>query len=193
MKMDRKDWFTVPNLLGYFRILLIPVFAWFYLTAESVRQLYAAAVVIGISGLTDMFDGKIARHFNQITELGKFLDPLADKLTQGAVILCIASRYPLMWILVGLFCIKEGFMGIMGIAMLKHNGRKLDGAKWFGKVCTASVYVVLFLLLLFPVMKEWAADGLILFSAAVMLWALCCYIPVFWKMWREPPKSSRLI
>lgn len=192
MKFDRKDWFTVPNLMGYFRILLIPVFAWLYLTAESVRQLYAAAVVIGISGLTDMFDGKIARRFNQITELGKFLDPLADKLTQGAVILCIAMRYPLMWVVVGLFCIKEGFMGVMGLLMLNHNGRKLNGAKWFGKVCTAVVYVVLFLLLMFPVMKEQFADGLILFSAAVMFWTLCCYIPVFRRMWKEPDQRKKV-
>ncbi len=70
--------------MGYFRILLIPLFSWMYCTADSAGDYYAAAAVVGISGLTDMFDGKIARRFNMITELGKFIDPLADKLTQAA-------------------------------------------------------------------------------------------------------------
>lgn len=186
MRFDRKEWFTVPNLMGYFRILLIPVFVWMYLTAASARQLYMAAAIIGISGLTDMFDGKIARRFNQITELGKFLDPLADKLTQGAVIVCIAFRYPMMWLLAALFCVKEGFMGGMGLLMLHHNGHKLNGAKWFGKVCTAVVYVVLFLLLAFPLLPEGMVNGMILGSAVVMVWALGCYVPVFCRMWKKP-------
>ena len=78
--IDRREIFSIPNLMGYFRILLIPLFSWMYCTADSTGDYYAAAVVVGISGLTDMFDGKIARRFNMITELGKFIDPLADKL-----------------------------------------------------------------------------------------------------------------
>ena len=62
-----------PNLMGYFRILLIPVFSWIYIHADGVSDYYMAAVLVGISGLTDMFDGKVARKFNMITELGKFM------------------------------------------------------------------------------------------------------------------------
>lgn len=82
-KITAKEIFSIPNLMGYFRILLIPVFTWIYVQADSVSDYYTAAVLVGISGLTDMFDGKVARKFNMITELGKFIDPLADKLTQG--------------------------------------------------------------------------------------------------------------
>ena len=115
-KMTAKEIFSIPNLMGYFRILLIPVFSWIYIHADGVSDYYMAAVLVGISGLTDMFDGKVARKFNMITELGKFIDPLADKLTQGALVLCFAVRYPLMRAVLALFILKEGFMGIIGAA-----------------------------------------------------------------------------
>ncbi len=180
----RHDAWTIPNLLSYFRILLIPVFLSLYLTAQSAEQIYLAAAVVGISGLTDLLDGKIARRFHQVTELGKFLDPLADKLTQGALVLCLASRFRWMWLLVGIFIVKEGFMAAMGLVLLRR-GRKLDGAKWFGKVCTAVLYIVMFALLLFPQMPLSAANGMIFLSAAVMLATLALYVPVFAAMLRE--------
>lgn len=186
MKFKREEWFTIPNLLGYFRLLMIPVFAYLYLNAETVREYYYAAAAIGISGLTDMFDGKIARRFNQVTELGKFLDPFADKLTQITVLLCMTARYDRMWLLVAISCIKDGFMGIMGLLMLRHNGRKLNGARWFGKVCTAVLYVMMFVILAFPTLSAAAAEKIIGVCAVLMCWTLGCYIPVFWRMWKEP-------
>ena len=183
-KITAKEIFSIPNLMGYFRILLIPVFTWIYVQADSVSDYYTAAVLVGISGLTDMFDDKVARKFNMITELGKFIDPLADKLTQGALVICFAIRYPLMRAVLVLFIVKEGFMGIMGLLLLPR-GKKLDGAKWFGKVCTAVLYVLLFVLLLFPGIGAAAANSLILICAAFMLFSLIMYIPVFRKMWKE--------
>lgn len=185
-KWKASDWYTIPNLLGYFRILLIPVFAWLYLQAETSQECFTAALVIGLSGLTDLFDGKIARKFNQVTELGKFLDPVADKLTLGVIIVCLATRYREIWLLAGLFLIKEGFMAVMGMLLLRRNGRKLDGAKWFGKVCTAVSYVVVFFLLLLPDLPLAAVRTLVILCAVVMLYTLFCYIPVFRKMWKEP-------
>lgn len=179
------DWYTIPNLLGYFRLLLIPVFAWMYLCADETRDYLLAAVVIGISGLTDLFDGKIARRFDQITELGKILDPLADKLTLGVIIICLAVRYPEVWFLAGLFLIKEGFMAVMGMLLLKKNGRKLDGAKWFGKICTAVSYLVLFLLIVLSDLPLSVVRTLVIFCAFVMGYTLICYIPVFREMWKE--------
>ena len=78
-----KEIFTVPNILVYIRMLLIPVFIFFYLHKEYEITL----VVLIVSFLTDFFDGKIARHFNQVTDLGKTLDPIADKLYQFSVAL----------------------------------------------------------------------------------------------------------
>ena len=183
-RIDKREIFSIPNLMGYFRILLIPLFSWMYCTADSTGDYYAAAVVVGVSGLTDMFDGKIARRFHMITELGKFIDPLADKLTQAALLICLAVRYPLMRAVLVLFVIKEGFMVVMG-ALLLPRGKKLDGAMWFGKVCTAVLYAVLFLLLLLPGIGTMAANVLIGICGAFLLFSFLMYIPVFRRMWKE--------
>ena len=193
-RIDKREIFSIPNLMGYFRILLIPLFSWMYCTADSTGDYYAAAVVVGVSGLTDMFDGKIARRFHMITELGKFIDPLADKLTQAALLICLAIRYPLMRAVLVLFVIKEGFMVVMG-ALLLPRGKKLDGAMWFGKVCTAVLYAVLFLLLLLPGIGIAAADVLIAVCGVFLLFSFLMYIPVFRRMWKEsreiPENSER--
>lgn len=190
MKIKKEDLFTIPNMMGYFRILLIPVFAWVYLHASSDTDYYIAAAVIGVSGLTDLLDGKIARKFNMVTELGKFLDPLADKLTLGVLILCLGTRFEGMRILIGLFLVKEGFMAVMGACMLRHNGKKLDGAKWFGKVCTAFSYVTVFVLMVFPDISKSAANGWIIACGLIMGLTLIFYIPVFGNMWRQEKNNN---
>ena len=187
--LNKKEIFSIPNIMGYFRILLIPLFSWLYCTADSAGDYYAAAAVVGISGLTDMFDGKIARRFNMITELGKFIDPLADKLTQAALLICLAIRYPLMRAVLVLFIIKEGFMAIMG-GLLLPRGKKLDGAMWFGKVCTAVLYAVLLVLLLLPEINPAAANVLIAVCGMFLLFSFVMYIPVFRRMWKESKKNE---
>ena len=183
-KFTKKEIFSIPNIMGYFRILLIPVFCYLYITAESEREYLYAAFVVLISSLTDLFDGKIARRFNMITELGKALDPIADKLTHGALAVCLATRYPLMWVLIVLMIIKEGYMGIQGLIFLK-KGKMLDGAMWFGKVCTATLFAGMLILFLFPVLPLWLVNGMICVMMAVMLVTLGMYVPVFKKMKEE--------
>ena len=180
----RKQLLSIPNLMGYFRIILIPFIVWRYVTAQTVHDYYVAAVIIGVSGITDFLDGFVARRFHMITKVGKALDPIADKLTQGAIVLALSVRFPYMIALVVLLVIKEGFMGIMGIMMLRR-GKMLDGAKWFGKVSTAVLYVVMFVLILFPQISMKAANGLILLCGALRLFSFISYIPVYWKMARD--------
>ncbi|BFL46032.1 CDP-alcohol phosphatidyltransferase family protein [Lactonifactor longoviformis] len=180
----KKQIVSIPNLMGYFRILLIPVIVWRYLTADSIEDYRIAAVIIGISGITDFLDGFVARKFHMVTKLGKAVDPIADKLTQGAIVLSLSFRFPLMAALAVLFVIKEGFMGIMGILMLR-KGKMLNGAMWFGKVCTAVLYLVMFLLILIPNIPMTGANILIGISGALMLLSFLLYIPVFSKMNRE--------
>ena len=88
---------TIPNLLSVIRLLLIPVIIWLY----CIKKKYALAVgVIVLSGITDVADGIIARTCHMVSDFGKILDPIADKLTQGAIILCLTVQYPLMWVLI---------------------------------------------------------------------------------------------
>lgn len=183
-KFDKKELFSIPNLMSNFRILLIPVFCWLYITAKSDRDYLMAAAVVLISSLTDLFDGKIARRFNMITQWGKILDPVADKLSHAALAVCLATRYPLMWALIALMAVKEGFMGVMGLIFLK-KGKMLDGAMWFGKVCTATLFVGLMVLFLFIHLPLAAVNGIIAFMMLVMVITLCMYIPVFRKMGRS--------
>ena len=186
-RFTAKEIFTIPNLMGYFRILLIPVFCYFYIGEE--RYLLAAGIVL-LSSFTDLFDGLIARKFHMVTELGKALDPIADKLTHGALALCLAVRYPLMWLLIGLMIVKEGYMGVMGLIFLR-KGKMLDGAMWFGKVCTAVLFIGLLLLFLFPNLPFKIVNALILLMMAVMLFALLMYLPVFHHMRKETSEKSK--
>lgn len=180
--INLKDIFSIPNILGYFRIILIPFFVLTYINANTYQDYLYAAIIIGTSGLTDMFDGMIARKFNMITELGKFIDPLADKLTQGAIILCLTIKYKLMLILILIFILKEGFMGIMGLYMLKKYKIKLDGAKWFGKWCTALFDTVTFILILIPTVPINISNILISLCGIIMILTFLLYMDVFIKM-----------
>lgn len=183
-KIKKEELYSIPNCMGYFRILLIPVFCWIYLRAERPGDYYLAAGIILLSYITDFLDGQVARRFHMITEFGKFLDPVADKLTHGAVALCLVFRYEKMLYLFLLMILKEGFMAVMGIINLRH-GRKLDGAKWFGKVCTGSLFVLLFLLVCWPAISGVWADRLISLEILIMALTLILYIPEFYRMIRS--------
>lgn len=177
-----KEIFSIPNIMGYARILLIPVVMYLYFHAEETADYYVVAAIVMASTLTDLLDGFVARRFHMVTELGKFIDPLADKLTHAALVICLASRYRLMLALIVLMVVKEGFMAVMGLIKLKRHGKKLDGAMWFGKVCTTVLFLVSFALILFPQIPEAAANALIGFTMAVMAVTLALYIPVFARM-----------
>ena len=187
LHVSRREVFSVPNLICYARIALMPVFVALYLRARTTGEFLAAAVLAGVIALSDLLDGWIARRFHQVTELGKFLDPLSDKLMRAALAFCLASRYPLMWWMVALFVLKEGYMGLMGLLLLRRNGRKLDGAKWFGKLCTALLYACMFLLLAVPGLPAAVVQGLIWLCMAAMLLSALFYIPVFSRLWRMEP------
>ena len=135
-KKERNQNLTVPNAMSVFRILMIPVFV-VYAVQDNIP---GALVALGLSGLSDALDGFIARKFNQITELGKMLDPFADKLTQGAVAICIAIRYPSICPLLVLFVAKELTM-LCGACYLLKKQKKPCAAKWYGKVSTALFYL----------------------------------------------------
>ena len=176
--------------MSYFRLILIPVFAFTYLTAHTRAQYIMAILFLALSALTDVFDGPVARAYQMVTELGKFLDPLADKLTLGVVFLCMTSRFALLWLLVAIYIVKEGFMGIMGLITLKRRKIKLDGAMWFGKMCTAASFIVMLILLLFPGIPKAAANGLICLCGAIMVFTLIMYILKFRDMWIKTRPSA---
>ena len=173
----KKIW-NIPNLLSLIRILLIPIFAYCYLTAETAKEYYVAAFIILLSGLTDMADGIIARHYHMITDFGKIIDPIADKLTQGTVAICLSIRIPAMAVLLSIFIIKEFLMMIGGFRLLR-GGAKIDGARWFGKVSTVIFYVVMLITIAFPTLDMTVTTVLICISAAFMIFSFVMYLPIY--------------
>lgn len=149
----KKDVLTIPNLLSLFRLVLIPVYIVIYLNAKDVTDYYVAAGILAVSCLTDLIDGKIARHFNMISTVGKILDPLADKATQFALILCLALEHPVLWLLVGCFFVKECFQLIAGGINLK-KGKMLKGALISGKICTTVLFISLILMVMLPNLSD---------------------------------------
>ncbi len=132
---------TIPNILSFFRICLIPVIVWLY----CVKQNYMwAGYILLLSGVTDMADGYIARHFHMVSDLGKMLDPIADKLTQGVMLLCLVFRFPLMAVPFVLMIAKEIYMGISGILLIRRTGN-VSGADWHGKAATCFLYAMMIL------------------------------------------------
>lgn len=182
MKPTKNEVFTIPNILGYVRILLIPVFVVLYLN----RLFGWAILALAISIMTDFFDGIIARKFNQVTELGKFIDPVADKLSQAAVVVTLAFTYPLLWPVFAIEFVKESTMLFGGGFILKKKGRKLQGAKWYGKVGTAITDFGLILLLAFPRMSDAWSEGIIITIGIGMILTLLLYIREFRRMWKMP-------
>ena len=201
-KNNMKDLFkgclTIPNLLSVIRILLIPVFAVLFLKDYVI----AAVVVIIVAELTDLFDGKIARKFNQVSALGKLLDPIADKLSQMAIVIVLIVKY---WdnaikYLFMFFILKEILM-IIGGAILLSKGLRPVAAEMWGKVATTVFCIVMIFILAFgksgalcgvtgftlPDAVTWA---LVTISAICTLASLLGYAPGFIRQIKEKKAQS---
>lgn len=170
----KKDIFSIPNLLSLFRLLLIPVYATLYLNATQRYQYLLAGVILAVSCLTDMIDGKIARKYNMITTLGKILDPLADKLTQLTLTICLSLKYPVLYPVLGLFVMKELFQLVLGVVFLR-KGKMLPGALMAGKVCTTILFVSLIALVLMPNIPPVAVKAIAVIDALFLIISFVSY------------------
>ena len=179
-----KDWkkeiLTIPNLLSLFRLLLIPVYVSIFLNASAPAHYYLAGSILALSCLTDLIDGKIARRFNMISRVGQVLDPLADKITQFTLIICLAIRYKILWLIVALFVIKESFQLIAGIVALKQ-GKMLTGALYSGKLCTVVLFLSLILLVLLPNIASFAVTVIAVVDIFFMLISFGDYLITYCK------------
>ena len=174
----KKEILTIPNLLSLFRLVLIPVYATMYLNATDTCHYVLAGAVLAVSCLTDLIDGKIARKFNMITNLGKVLDPLADKLTQLTLTVCLSMKYPVLYPVLALFVIKELFQLILGIVNLR-KGKMLPGALMAGKVCTTVLFISLIALVLFPQMDSTAVTVISVIDTVFLAISFVNYIHAY--------------
>lgn len=180
--MHIKNWkqqiLTIPNLISIFRIALIPVYLRIYLHADSSDDYTTAAVILAVSCLTDLVDGKIARRFNMVTQLGKLLDPVADKLTQLALMICLSAKHEAMRFLLVLFLVKELFQFFAMVGMLRR-GKALDGALMSGKVCTTVLFTSLIIMVLCPGMSGRLVNTLTAVCLVFLLLAFGDYIRAY--------------
>ena len=189
---------NIPNTLTAFRIVLIPVFCVLFIMGLPYYP-YAGLVLV-LSGLTDMFDGLLARKLHQETELGKILDPIADKLTLAAVVVCMwfvyHVRFPWISLALGIMLGKEILMAIGGLVIVS-KGRKLVKAKWWGKVATVVFYTCMILIVALNIIApdkdlKTVVPALAFFAAAIMLFALVKYFLMGLKIVRGEEVSGTI-
>ena len=180
-KFTKQDLLTIPNMLTLFRIILIP----FMIVSYVKNQDYKATVIIlVISGITDVADGFIARKFNMVSDFGKFFDPVADKLTQASIALCLWTRFPHMIYLFILMAIKETIMFVTGYMSVRSSGEML-AAVWHGKVNTVLIYTVMFVHIFWYNISRGTSDILIFIVACSMILSLILYARMNIKKYKK--------
>ncbi|MBT5617305.1 MAG: CDP-alcohol phosphatidyltransferase family protein [Microbacteriaceae bacterium] len=135
--------FTLANVVSVVRLMAIPVF----LVLVVQDRLITAFVLLVAAVLTDFVDGMIARSMNQITKLGQFLDPFADRLFIAATVIALAIQDVVPWWFVVAVMLRDALLGIGGLVMTRYGHGTLP-VKWWGKVSTFGMLFVLPLFLL---------------------------------------------
>lgn len=185
-----ENWKTIPNYISFVRILLIPVFAVLFYKGYTV----AAVIILALSGLSDLVDGKIARKFNQISNLGKMLDPIADKLTVFAISIILFIKFnqasdetlkAFSWVFL-LFIAKDIVMLGFGLFMILL-GMHPTAAEIYGKLSTVAFYVVMVIIMAFGpevgALRDWftlpdtVMMVLVIISVVLTFLAFFSYIP----------------
>lgn len=198
-----ENWNTIPNWLCFLRIALIPVFS-----ALFIKEKYIIAFVLMIvAALTDLFDGKIARKYNMVSNLGKILDPIADKLSQIAIVVILLFKFwtsfPMLKYVLFLFILKELLM-VLGGALLMAKGMRPVAAEMWGKVATTVFYIFMIViiaigpsgaLIRIPVFSALELSNtvvmiMVVISAALAFASLFGYLPGFLKQLKENKEQN---
>lgn len=167
---------NLPNKLTLLRILLVPIFVFLLLCpifGESTKWL--VLVIFCIACLTDFLDGKIARKYNLITDFGKFMDPLADKLLVCSALICLIDLGKLpSWFVV--IVIAREFV-VSGLRLIAVDNGIVIAASWWGKFKTAFQMALIILILIdfdelkvITIIVFWVTLALTLVSMIDYLW-----------------------
>ncbi len=169
MKFKRQ----IPNMLSVLRLFMIPVFVIFYFRYTDLPQTLIAAGVFVLAWATDALDGYLARRNNWITDIGKLLDPLADKLMQVAAAVCFTVENRIFLLFLVPLVLKEACM-LLGAVIIMKNKKVTVQASWYGKIATILLFLCAFTRII--VRGNGALDlALAIFMLAIMLFALVMY------------------
>lgn len=189
-KVDFRYIFTIPNILSYLRILMIPPFMYLFLKGKYIES----AIVIVLSGLSDCIDGFLARRLNQITQLGKMIDPVADKLTLIAVGVCLSVTEPMIIPVIFILALKDILMLIGASVLLKKHIMPVASA-WYGKVGTVCFYVSVAAIVVFDIILKFENFGIVSFimlsvTAVIMIYSLIRYYLIFRALIKEAKEKK---
>lgn len=169
-RLSRDQVLTIPNAMSAVRLVLIPFIIWTY--AEERFVLSVCLVVV--SAASDMLDGFVARKLNMISDLGKVLDPVCDKLTQAALLICLMTTHRHIWMLFVLLAVKELVSLALGVVAFRRTDA-VHPAKWYGKMCTVVFEGSMIGLMIFPNASEELVHGVMAVDCAVLMFAFAGY------------------
>lgn len=178
----------IPNILTVLRFFLIPFILHFLVNDEFIL----AIVFLTLSGITDILDGTIARKFNFITNFGKLIDPLADKITQLSILWMLVSKNIIpLWILV-IVLLKEATM-VAGASFL-YGKELVVSSKWYGKASTVLFYLAIVLSMIFRDLQIQTSIDLIIYYIAVTMtiFSLVMYFREFYMQGYLKKESLKL-
>lgn len=182
---------NIPNILSVLRIGLVFVFIALFFT----NHVYAALLVFLLAGATDVIDGYLARKNNWITNLGKILDPVADKMMQFTVLICLCIKeYIPLWFVIPFF-IKDGFTLLLGLIVIKRRSVAVV-SKWYGKLTVCLFYLTIVIATLFKSFFEqyWILEILLFIpSIAFAIFSLIAYIKHYSYLKHEEIKRGKLL
>ena len=162
---------TVPNILSFIRLGMIPFIIWLYCFEKNYAM---TTLVLVLSGATDIVDGFIARHFNLVSDFGKAIDPIADKLTQLSVLFCLVTRFIYMIFPLSLLIVKELFAGIVALIQINKT-KEVHGAVWHGKLNTVLLYAMMILHIIWYNIPPVVSNLFILACTGVMVMSAILY------------------
>ncbi len=171
VKFTKKDIMTIPNLMTLFRIILVPIMVVLYIKYKNYQ---ATLWVLILSGITDVGDGFVARKFNMVSDFGKLFDPIADKITQASLALCLWTRFPNMIYIFILMAVKETIMFITGYMSVTSSGEML-AAVWHGKLNTVLFYTAILTHIVWYDIPMKTSNTILLVVACMMILSLILY------------------
>lgn len=186
--LKKNEILTIPNVLSGIRILLLPFIVWMY---NVERNHTAAILLLLISGLTDIVDGFIARKFNMVSDFGKIIDPIADKLTQGTLLICLALNHKIIFLLIAIFVLKEFSMALLGYIIIKKHD-EVNSAKWYGKLNTVVIYFTIVALIIFPNLPKAAVMAMVFLCIAFVTVSFVMYAKFYIKILTDNTHSSEI-
>lgn len=180
----------IPNLLSLFRIILVGVFAYVFLAHYPTGMIPAVCIFV-LSGVTDVVDGALARHFGWISRVGIVLDPIADKLMQCTALLCTSLKGLTPWWIFAFFILKEGMMAVGALLLFKRK-HEVYGSKFFGKFATVLFYTAVAVILLWgDMLGDLAVNVICIVTAVAAVIALVLYsISYLYNKKQELPESD---